>query len=1035
VPVTDSKSTSTTAIFNTYTSNLLSPVTQVYIDQGVVTDSSSSAMNQFDFTAAGASSSLNAHFESPSGTWYALNQSTTGGVWYHAASTNASDLADFTDGTYTLWINRSDLGPDVYATTTFTFTGLTAPTQVPSLLTPAASATNVAVSPQFSWAAVTDSAVNGTNLIVYQDGSPSNDITQSLPTTTTSFQRAQPLAYNTLYDWQVSFSNSAQSHNSDGVGYLIDKYQAASASFTTAPRQVDLTGHLTTSTLPPLAVANHAITGTLGLVVTNLGNSAAITGQTMTITVLAPSAADPTHPVTLATLAGQSISGLAVGGTKNFSVPVNFTAGLAAGAYTIEALLSASGINDPNLANNLLTQNASGQPITMSVQTSYYDLTAALGAGLVMPWVAVSGAGNRLVVPVIVGNAGNATLPLGQKIDLTLSARPTSATDSSSDVLLKTLAGQSISLLAPHLSRTFILMATLPPGLADNHYYLVAKVDTRNQVPESNENNNEAVTAKSIDVIQGYVDLTGSFGLVTLPPAIVSGSTLLNKRATVKVTNIGTVPLPLGQTVNVTLLARPMAGGSDIQLAAANNQIFTALAAGTTRPVTIIFSVPSSLPAGTYELVAEITPNGGLVENNTSNNEVSLNALGQSIRLDSEASFVDLMPTLGASYLPASVVAGAGVHSTAQVIITNIGNTAMPVGQVADVILRARNEGDGSAVELGRYHNYPLSGLPVGLSRTVSIVVNPTGGLPAGAYHLEAQVVPANLPSEVTENDTTSVNAAGQQIDLVSATPFIDLKPAIGATALLPYRTIISGDGTRIVLPVAVRNIGNMAVSLGASVDIQVFAHPVSGGSDQLLTTLANQPISLLAANASRTFMPVVTLPMGLAANDYQLVAQLTPHNVTESDTTNDSAITSRSLHVARGFVDLAGTFSSVLLGAHITSGQRIAGSVRVSVTNLGRVALPAVQSVTLTLKARPSGGDGSTDIQLAQTLSLPVSRLAAGASRLLTIAVNDLAGLSPGTYTLVATINPVQPLTEESTANNVVTQTAAGVMPTITVV
>lgn len=1039
VHVTGSKSTSTGAVFNTKT-GLLSPIAQVAIDKGVTHDSGGDAMYQFNFTLAGTTSALSfASFQTPTGDWYTIDQHTSGQWYFQASSADAGDLADFTDGTYTLWIDR---GLDTYATTTFDFVDpdtqapLTQPTQAPAMLTPAADATGVSTSPHFTWGAVTDPSINGITLVVYEPTASTNEIRQDLPRTATSFQRAAPLGYDTWYEWQLGFSNSATASNDDSIDFLVTKYQTATARFTTVLREVDLTGHLGTSTLPATAVENRAIVGTLGVVVTNEGNAAAIVGQRVTIQVLARNEADPTHPITLATLANLSISALPIGSSKTFSVPVNYAGGLSAGQYTIEALLVPVALTDSDPDNNLLTLNGQGQTIGMNVQASFFDLQPTLSAGVIMPWVTVSGAGGRLVVPVKVTNAGNTALPLLRTINITLSARPDSAEDDSEDVLLKTLTNQSVSGLAANKYKIFSLTASLPPGLADDHYVLVAKVDTGNSVAETNEGNNEAETARSIDVIKGYVDLTGSFGLVTLPPAVLTGSTLLSKRVTVNVRNAGTVPLPLGQTASVVLYARPTVG-APVELARNNNVLLSLLAAGTTRPVVLTFNVPASLAAGTYDVEAVITPNGDLEENDDSNNEATLNANGQPVRLVSSVSFVDVTARLGTSYLPASVVAGNLVRSTAQVIVTNSGNAALPVGQVAEIVLRARNEGDGTFVTLGTYHNYSLSGMAAGTSRTASIVVNPVGGLPAGAYHLEAEVSPNNLPQDDSENNTTSTNAAGQEIDILAAAPFVDLRPKIGATALLPARTIISGDATRITLPVVVQNIGNSPLALGATIDVEVYARSVEGGDETLVTTLSNQRVSLLAANASRTFSAIVTLPRGLEADDYVLMAKVDTSNdiADESLENNNTVATARSLHVARGFVDLAGTFSTVLLPAQVNAGQKISGSVRVSLTNLGRVALPAGQQVVLTLKARPAGGDGSTDIELAHTLNLPVSLLAPGTPRLLTIAVNKLTGLPAGNYTLVAEITAVQPLTEESSGNNVVTLNAAGSEPALTVV
>lgn len=150
-----------------------------------------------------------------------------------------------------------------------------------------------------------------------------------------------------------------------------------------------------------------------------------------------------------------------------------------------------------------------------------------------------------------------------------------------------------------------------------------------------------------------------------------------------------------------------------------------------------------------------------------------------------------------------------------------------------------------------------------------------------------------------------------------------------------------------------------------AAIDIQVALRPASAENDAqdiTVATLHSQSVSLLAANASKTFNASFTLPIGLDANDYTIVTKVDTNNsVTELDETNNTAgaLTAigdvRTIHVVRGFVNLSGVFGTSTVPAHLTTLQAISGKVSVSLQNIGRVAMPVGQVVTINVYAHRS--------------------------------------------------------------------------------
>lgn len=135
VSMTNSTSSYTGTVFNTVPSPFTS-ITQVSMDTGVVHNGSGTTTYSFDFNVAASSSSWMkaAYLQTPDGTWRQLDWLSTNPWTFHVESTTAADMSAYTDGVYTLWIDK---GSDVYATTTFNFQNVDQPNQTPVLVSPA----------------------------------------------------------------------------------------------------------------------------------------------------------------------------------------------------------------------------------------------------------------------------------------------------------------------------------------------------------------------------------------------------------------------------------------------------------------------------------------------------------------------------------------------------------------------------------------------------------------------------------------------------------------------------------------------------------------------------------------------------------------------------------------------------------------------------------------------------------------------------------------------------------------------------------
>ena len=123
----------------------------------------------------------------------------------------------------------------------------------------------------------------------------------------------------------------------------------------------------------------------------------------------------------------------------------------------------------------------------------------------------------------------------------------------------------------------------------------------------------------------------------------------------------------------------------------------------------------------------------------------------------------------------------------------------------------------------------------------------------------------------------------------------------------------------------------------------------------------------------------------------------------------------------AAPFYNLTGAFVPVTLPREI-NGQPMTGAITIAVKNAGTLALPAVQKITIRLVAHST----TRDVTLSTSSLLSISSLAAGASKNVSIDLAKATVPPVGDYTLRAVITPTPALKESSTADNVVTTTAA---------
>ena len=394
---------------------------------------------------------------------------------------------------------------------------------------------------------------------------------------------------------------------------------------------VDLTGTFGTAwTLPAAVVDNVKLTGTASVMVKNLGDVALPTGQTVNIQLLARDTTNGANPdIPLATLNPQSVSALAAGGSKQFSVPVSLIGGLPSDNYEIFANITpVQALTESDATNNKASQTGAGQIETILSAPEFVDLTGQFGATPLPPAGYTSGSGKLITVPVTVKNHGNIPLGLGQKINIEIDAF-----DGTTTTLLKTVTAQSVSSLGSGKSAAFTTTVALPLGLATGPYNLVAKIDSSGLVTESDETNNKATSSGTIAVTQGLVDLSaGKFGSSTLPASVAAGA-LLKGAVSVTTKNTGAVALPAGRSETIQLVAHNTLTNVDVPLGSFDGTLTAALAVNATKVFTVNVNLAAGLSAGSYQLQATITPDSNLADFTAGTYTVLFNALGKTLNI------------------------------------------------------------------------------------------------------------------------------------------------------------------------------------------------------------------------------------------------------------------------------------------------------------------------------------------------------------------------------------------------------------------
>jgi hypothetical protein len=436
-----------------------------------------------------------------------------------------------------------------------------------------------------------------------------------------------------------------------------------------------------------------------------------------------------------------------------------------------------------------------------------------------------------------------------------------------------------------------------------------------------------------------------------------------------------------------------------------------------TQNVNIPLLFSPALAAGDYRINAVIDSLNKIAETDENNN------VAESSLISITQPNYDLVPAFGTRTIPASLVEGDTVAGTAQVIISNPSASSLAIAAGVNVAVQifARPDGaidDASDVLINKSAvSAAVGGLAAGKTKAASVPLS-FAGLTAGNYTIVAKIDTGDALAETDENNNEVVLGA----TTVTVNPrTTNLTLTVNSGTKFPAGAIVFNGTTKFPLKFDVAVSGNRPNQASEKINIQILAHPHDGLSPDIeVQTFSNIVLGAVQPGKFKTVTVTPTLPFGGSSGDYDFIAVLTTPISSDNSTDNTATTTITPLHIERGFYDLQAAIASSTIPTAIVEDVPKNGVVKVDITNVGNVALPAVQRVNIALALRPAdAGDDSQDLAIGQLNNQSVAKLAPNAKKTFSVngTVSELIGSDE--YFLVAKMTPVDAITEELLANN----------------
>ncbi|MEI7657427.1 MAG: CARDB domain-containing protein [Phycisphaerae bacterium] len=405
-------------------------------------------------------------------------------------------------------------------------------------------------------------------------------------------------------------------------------------------------------------------------------------------------------------------------------------------------------------------------------------------------------------------------------------------------------------------------------------------------------------------------------------------------------------------------------------LAGASTTFLGSFAAGSSQSDMIAFTLPETMPGGTWRLFAWVDPSQAVPDRNRNNNVsggVSFTVTGPGGEPIPEPPKVDLRAAV--TMLSPSLVINEPVRL--RVSVQNTGPDAVATGGTFAQIYRTRNATPNPATD-------QLAGDPViiaslGAGATVSQEISLT--LPeadsSGVWRFYAVVDGSNQTVELNEDNNVST--------VVTGTYNLGVRDIAGAfvSTTLPSEFVVGQKFSRSPsVKFSYRNAGDFKLSGSVSMSIRVALRPiaaVNASTDIQLASPRNESVSGLAAGASRTRDMNLSIPANVPVGAYRLIVSLDDRNaIFEVNEANNLLEAPSMVTVRPQTFDPAITASTVDFPAAIKAGA--SGRVSLVFSNLGNTTFK--NRITLQFYFLDAEGNEAFATSVSRSVELRTDRV-----------------------------------------------------------
>jgi subtilase family serine protease len=538
----------------------------------------------------------------------------------------------------------------------------------------------------------------------------------------------------------------------------------------------------------------------------------------------------------------------------------------------------------------------------------------------------------------------------------------------------RTITSLGIGASTTSASTSLVVPAATPLGT----YYICAKADSNNTVPEGDETNNTLCTAGTIQVSGPDLIMT----VVTPNDTTVSSTAKLSVTNSAK--NQGAV-LATSFTVGYSLSLNTTYGDAD-DVVIATTRTISSLAGGATNTATTTLTIPNTTTPGNYHVCAKADSAGAVTELDETNNTLC-SAATVSVPQP------DLVMT--AASTTATILTPGGAFT--------LSNTAknqgdFPAGSSVVGFHLSTNTiyGDGDDVEIAATRT--IASLAAGASSVATTSLTIPASTPFGTYRVCAMADGGNTVSELVETNNSLCTGTTIQVN----------GPDLVMTAVTPTASTVN-PGSTLSVTNSAKNQGLLSAA-SSKVGYRLSLNTTYGDGDDVVIT-TTRTITSLAAGATSTATTSLTIPATTTPGDYYVCAMADSlMQLGELDETNNALCSAATVSVPQS--DL------VMTAVSTTATTLAAGTIFTLSNTVKNQGGTPVGSFTIEFHLSTNGmyGDGD-DVAITQIRSL--ASLAAGASSTATTTMSVPASTPFGAYRVCAMADSGNTMPESDETNN----------------